>query len=196
MLFRSSPMFLMAMFATAQTTISTGSIVGNIADPQGAVVGGAKVTITNAGTGQAIGLTTNSAGAYNSGPLIPGNYTVQVSAPGFRTQTTAVVVQVGNTASANARLQVGRQDQVVEVSGSAVEVNTEQPTVQGVLTSQEIENLPTGSRNFLDIAQLEPGVQIQDGGNFDPTKNGFSSVSFGGRFGRTAGIEVDGIDIR
>jgi hypothetical protein len=42
---------------------------------------------------------------------------------------------------------------------------------------------------------LEPGVQIQDGGTFDPTKNGFSSVSFGGRFGRTARIEVDGVDI-
>jgi hypothetical protein len=79
------------------------------------------------------------------------------------------------------------------VTGSAVEVNTEQPTVQGVLTSRDIENLPTGSRNFLDLAQLEPGVQIQDGGNFDPTKNGFSSVSFGGRFGRTARIELDGM---
>ncbi|HXB21192.1 MAG TPA: hypothetical protein VNV88_07425, partial [Candidatus Solibacter sp.] len=45
------------------------------------------------------------------------------------------------------------------------------------------------------LAQLEPGVQIQDGSNFDPTKNGFSSISFGGRFGRTARIEVDGIDI-
>jgi hypothetical protein len=190
-----SAIFLIAVFATAQTTISTGSIVGNVTDPQGAVVSGAKVTITNAGTGQVISLTTNSAGAYNSGALQPGSYTVQISGAGFRTTTTTVQVQVGNTATANARLQVGRQDQVVEVTGSAVEVNTEQPTVQGVLTSQDIENLPTGSRNFLDLAQLEPGVQIQDGGNFDPTKNGFSSVSFGGRFGRTARIEVDGIDI-
>ncbi len=64
-----------------------------------------------------------------------------------------------------------------------------------MLTTQQIENLPINGRNFLDLAQLEPGVQIQDGGNFDPTKNGFSSISFGGRFGRTARIEVDGIDI-
>ena len=74
-------------------------------------------------------------------------------------------------------------------------VNTEQATVQGVLQHEQIENLPINGRNFLDLAQLEPGVQIQDGGNFDPTKNGFSSISFGGRFGRTARIEVDGIDI-
>jgi hypothetical protein len=76
-----------------------------------------------------------------------------------------------------------------------VQVNTEQATVQGVLTTEQIENLPINGRNFLDLAQLEPGVQIQDGGNFDPTKNGFSSISFGGRFGRTARIEVDGLDI-
>jgi hypothetical protein len=74
-------------------------------------------------------------------------------------------------------------------------VNTQQATVQGVLTTEQIENLPINGRNFLDLAQLEPGVQIQDGGNFDPTKNGFSSISFGGRFGRTARIEVDGLDI-
>jgi len=76
-----------------------------------------------------------------------------------------------------------------------VAVNTEQATVQGILTEQQIENLPINGRNFLDLAQLEPGVQIQDGGTFDPTKNGFSSVSFGGRFGRTARIELDGLDI-
>src|SRR5437879_13573541 len=63
------------------------------------------------------------------------------------------------------------------------------------MTTQQIEQLPINGRNFLDMQQLEPGVQIQDGGNFDPTKNGFSSISFGGRFGRTARIEVDGLDI-
>src|SRR5262249_20658095 len=61
--------------------------------------------------------------------------------------------------------------------------------------SQQIENLPINGRNFLDLAQLEPGVQIQDGQNFDPTKVGYSSISFGGRFGRTARINVDGVDI-
>ena len=67
--------------------------------------------------------------------------------------------------------------------------------MQGVLTSEQIENLPVNGRNFLDLAQLEPGVQIQDGQNFDPTKAGYSSISFGGRFGRTARINVDGIDV-
>ena len=81
------------------------------------------------------------------------------------------------------------------MQGSEVQVNTEQATVQGVLTASQIENLPVNGRNFLDLAQLEPGVQIQDGQNFDPTKAGYSSISFGGRYGRTARIEVDGVDV-
>ena len=92
-------------------------------------------------------------------------------------------------------MQIGQESQVVEVQGNAVVVNTEQATVQGVLNLNQIENLPVNGRNFLDLAQLEPGVQIQEGSTFDPTKNGFSSISFQGRFGRTARIAVDGVDI-
>ena len=50
-------------------------------------------------------------------------------------------------------------------------------------------------RNFLELAQLEPGVQIQDAANFGFGKDGYSSISFGGRFGRTTRVEVDGTDV-
>jgi hypothetical protein len=179
----------------SQTTLSTGSIVGTVADPSGAVVSSAKVVITNISTGQQTALSSNASGEYSSGPLAPGNYKVQISAKGFSTVSERTVVQVGNTATVNANLIVGQESTVVEVEGSAVQVNTEQATVQGVLTSTQIENLPVNGRNFLDLAQLEPGVQIQDGQNFDPTKAGYSSISFGGRFGRTARINVDGVDV-
>ena len=188
-------MVLLSSTMLAQTTISTGSIVGTATDPSGAVVSGAKVVITNKGTNQAITTTTTSAGTYASGALSPGEYVVRVEGAGFKTAEVSVVVQVNTTASGNVKLAVGQSSQVVEVQASEVSVNTEQATVQGVLTSEQIDNLPINGRNFLDMAQLEPGVQIQDGGTFDPTKNGFSSVSFGGRFGRTARIEVDGVDI-
>src|SRR5438105_14313062 len=146
-------------------------------------------------TGQATALTTNPAGAYNSVSLALGQFKVQISTNVFSSVIQIVTVLVGNTATANARLQLGQESQVIEVQAGAVAVNTEQAAVQGVINSTQIENLPLGGRNFLDLAQLEPGVQIQDGQNFDPTKNGFSSVSFAGHFGRTARIEVDGIDI-
>jgi len=179
----------------AQATISTGSVQGTLVDPKGAVVTSAKVTIANKDTGQKLEPEVTSAGTYNSGPLPPGRYVVRVAAQGFKTVEQTVDVAVGIITSANVTLALGSENTVVTVESSAIAVNTEQSTVQGILSAQQIENLPVNGRNFLDLAQLEPGVQIQDGANFDPTKNGFSSVSFAGHFGRTARIEVDGIDI-
>ena len=167
-----------------------------VTDPSGAAIAGAAVSITNQGTGQSIHVGTTRTGNYSSGPLTPGSYVVNVSAHGFKTTKVAITVQVGVTSNGNVKLQVGAASVTVEVTGQQeVAVNTEQDTVQGVLTSQQIANLPINGRNFLDLAQLEPGVQIQDGSNFDPTKVGYSSISFGGRFGRTARIEVDGVDV-
>ncbi len=179
----------------AQTTISTGSIQGTVTDPSGAVVSGAKISITNKSTGRVINASSNSVGAYSSGALAPGDYVLRAEATGFKTTEVPVTVQVGVTTAGNLSMQVGQTSQVVEVQGSEVQVNTQQAEVQGVINTEQIENLPVNGRNFLDLAQLEPGVQIQDGTNFDPTKVGYSSISFGGRFGRTARIEVDGVDV-
>ncbi len=181
--------------AAAQASISTGSIQGTVSDPSGALVPQANVVITNKGTGQVVTTTTNSSGLYSSGSLIPGEYKVRVEAKGFRTSELAVTVEVGTVAGANIKLEVGETSQVVEVQSSTVQVNTEQATVQGVVTPEQIENLPINGRNFLSLAGLEPGIQIQDGAGFDPTKNGFQSISIGGRAGRTARIMVDGIDV-
>lgn len=188
----------MGLFASAiygQATISTGTISGTVIDPTGATVTGAKITITNRDTGQVLNFESTSTGTYSSGGLIPGNYSVRVEAKGFKTNVVNITVQVGVTANGNVKLEVGATSTVVEVTGETVAVNTEQPTVQGVLMAEQIESLPIDGRNFLALAQLEPGVQIQDGSNFDPTKVGYSSISFGGRFGRTARIEVDGVDV-
>ena len=186
---------LFSSLAFAQTTVGTGSIVGTVTDPQGAVVPSANIEILNKQTGRSMTLTTDSAGAYTSGPLVPGDYTVKVTAKGFSTVSMPIVVLVGNTANGSAKLAVGQESTVVEVQGAEVQVNTEQAQVQGVVNTQQIESLPVNGRNFLDLAQLEPGVQLQEGSTFDPTKNGYSSISFGGRFGRTARIEVDGVDV-
>src|SRR5438105_2263310 len=186
---------LSAIPVVAQATISTGSIQGTITDPQGAVVTGAKVIVANRGTGQKVTFNTSSTGAFTTGALIPGDYLVRIEAPGFESAEKPVVVQVGVITPANIKMTIGKETQTITVEGNAVTVNTEQATLQGVITTQQIDNLPFNGRNFLDLAQLEPGVQIQDGSEFDPTKNGFSSISFGGRAGRTARIEVDGIDI-
>ncbi|HUO34902.1 MAG TPA: carboxypeptidase regulatory-like domain-containing protein [Candidatus Acidoferrum sp.] len=187
--------FLGLVPAFAQTTISSGSIQGTVTDPSGAGVPNAKITVTSKQTGQTEKLTSSASGVYSTVALTPGNYSVRIEATNFKTAELSVVVQVGVVTPGNVRLEVGAASTTVEVQSSAVQVNTEQASVQGVLTRTQIENLPVNGRNFLDLAQLEPGVQIQDGADFDPTKVGFSSISFGGRFGRTARIEVDGVDV-
>ncbi len=186
---------LLGCCAWAQSTVAAGSIQGTVTDQTGAVLPGAKVAIKNGATDAVIRVTASTTGSYSSGPIQPGDYVVRVEAKGFKTMSLPVTVQVGNTATANLQMQLGQESQIVEVQGSSVAVNTEQATVQGTINVQQIENLPVNGRNFLDLAQLEPGVQIQEGSTFDPTKNGFSSISFEGRFGRTARIEVDGVDV-
>jgi hypothetical protein len=185
---------LLCSVAFAQTSVSNGSISGTVTDPTGAVVPNGKVIMTGP-TGQTVHATTSGAGTYSSGALVPGMYSVRAEAKGFKTTQLKVDVQVNNTANGNIKLEIGQESTVIEVQGSEVAVNTEQAEVQGVLTASQISNLPVNGRNFLDLAQLEPGVQIQDGENFDPTKVGYSSISFGGRFGRTARINVDGVDV-
>ena len=168
---------VLSPIVVAQTTISTGSIQGTVLDPSGAVLSGAKVTITNKDTGRSATTQTSASGLYTSGALTPGRYVVKVQASGFKSAEQTITVQVGVTANGNFGLSVGQSSETVEVQGATVAVNTEQAIVQGVLTAEQIDNLPMNGRNFLDLAQLEPGVQIQEGSTFDPTKNGFSSIS-------------------
>ncbi len=116
-------------------------------------------------------------------------------AGGFAKTTQKFTVRVGVATSGDLKMGIGTATAMVEVEGNAIQVDTQQTQIAGVLSQEQIANLPVNGRNFLDLAQLQPGVQIQDGTNFDPTKNGFESISFGGRFGRTARIELDGLDI-
>ena len=185
---------LCAGVALAQATTATGSIQGTITDPSGAVVSGAAITITSASTGQELRVISSTAGTYNSGAFLPGMYLVRIEVPGFRPVSLPVVVQVGVISAGNVKLQLGTELLALTVESVVITVNTEQATVQGVVTPEQIQQLPTNGRNFLDLAQLEPGIQIQDGGNFHPTKTGFVGVSVGGRYGRTTRIELDGID--
>jgi hypothetical protein len=186
------------MFSPAvlgQVSVSTGGLTGTVTDSQNATVSGAKVTVSNSDAGINLTTTTDSAGYFTVGALAPGKYTLRIESSNFKTYQTTAVVQVGQIATVNPKLEVGSSTTIIEVTGSAVSVNSEQASVQDVLTAAEIDQMPVNGRNFLDLATLEPGVQIQDGSTFDPTKNGYSSLSFGGRFGRTARIEVDGVDI-
>ena len=189
----ASVAFLLASALLVAQSVGTGSIVGVVTDPQGKVLG-AKIEITNKATAAVIRVTTSAAGWYSSGPIQPGEYLVRVESKGFTATPVDLVVQTGATSSGSVKMQPGTGVGKGEVTGGAG-VNIEQATVQSVLNGDQIESLPVIGRNFMDLAQLRPGVQVQDAGVFDPGKNGFTSISFLGRFGRAERINVDGVDI-
>lgn len=84
--------------------VTTGSLSGTVSDPAGAVVAGAKVDVTNQGTGVTTSVLTNDAGVYRAAFLIPGSYTVRVQAPGFRAfEAKNVGVELGREPSSTPR---------------------------------------------------------------------------------------------
>jgi hypothetical protein len=178
----------------AQT--ATGSILGTVADPSGAAVAGVGVTIESAATGSTRRMATTEVGTYSAVALLPGEYVITYEAPGFTRNQQTLTVAVGVTANGNFTLHVGTSTTSVDVTAEAsVPVNTTQAVVEDVQTARQIEAIPLNGRNFLDLAQLNAGVQIQDGGNLDPTKQGFAGISIQGRSGRSTRIQVDGIDV-
>ncbi len=177
------------------TSVNGGSIQGTITDAAGGVLPGASVTIKSVETDLTRTLKTDSAGFYSVGPLNPGNYTVDVISNGFQKLDVKTVVRTGTATSGNFKLTIGSSNETVQVNAGQIQVNTDQPGVSDVITREQIEALPINGRNFLDIAQLQPGVILQSGETFDPTKAGYSAISVGGVSGRTTRILLDGQDI-
>ena len=184
----------LAVHVFAQST-GTGNIQGTVTDQAGAVKAGARITFTNEATGATSQVMSSSAGVYSSGPIQPGNYAVRVEIKGFKTAELTIPAVIGVASNGNVTLQPGAESEVIKSQVIEVAVNAVQATVQGVLRGNQIDTLPVNGRSLSDLAQLEPGVQFQDGSTVDPSKNGFSAISFEGRFGRNSRTAVDGVDI-
>ncbi len=178
-----------AMFA--QSTVATGSITGVVLDPAGGAAGGVEVILKSANSSQSYSFMTTASGLYSSGPLAPGNYTVTLDVKGFASVQFPVTINVGETTSGNIRLHPGGDKKTNEASP----IDLAEASVQGVITSRDWEYLPVNGRNFLDLTQLEPGVQIFDAARLDPTKSGFFGVSIEDRSPRTTRTLFDGIDV-
>ena len=171
-----------------------GSIEGTVKDPQGAIVQSATVTVRNTATNVTRTVVTNESGQYRVLQLQPGNYEVKATATNFKQSVLeSIQVQVGQIATADVGLEVGGASELVTVTpDSEVQIERSDNTVSGVVSTRQIENLPLNGRNFLDLAQLQPGTERVDGGSFDPTKANFTGISIGGQAGRSTQISVDG----
>lgn len=192
----TTPLAIVCVAAYGQAvSVNGGAIQGTITDTSGAAVSGATVTITDLGTSVTKTITTDKSGFYSVGPLNPGDYTVTVVASGFQQLEVKTVIRTGTATAGTFKLQVGQSSETIEVTAGDVQVNTDQAGVSDVITREQVASLPVNGRNFLDLAQIEPGVQLQNGTSFDPTKSGYTGISVNGVSGRTTRIILDGSDI-
>src|SRR5579864_7006092 len=137
----------------------TGTITGTVTDPQGAVVSGAQVTVTNQGTADTRTVTSNASGIYVAPELAVGAYTVSVKSPNFKEFVAKdLAVDPSSTATLNAVLVVGAGGEQVTVEASTVVVETTTSAVSNVVEGNEIRELPLNGSNFVELTQLMPGV--------------------------------------
>jgi len=187
---------LASSFGLAQATLGTGSIVGTVTNPGGDEVDAARVMITNKGTTQTVTTATTSTGTYASGPLTPAPYVVRIESAGFKTAEISVIVHLNAISTANVKLAAGPASPAVQLpTPTEPGLNLEQPSIQALFTAYQINNFPVDGRNIFDLAELAPNTQALDAGTLYPSKQGFTSVTFEGPFGRETRFEVDGLDL-
>lgn len=177
----------------AQTTDAT--MVGDIADPQGALITGASVTVTNIATGVSREVKTAESGEYRVFPLNPGTYEVSVSAPGFKTTVQRnIVVDAAANVKVDFKLEIGAISEQVEVQATAAVLQTQDASVGGTVSSAEVARLPVNGRNYTRLILLMPGTSDQGGSQSQGTFSGTQLISVNGQRRQDNNFTLDGID--
>ena len=137
---------------------NSGTVVGTVTDPSGAIVNGAEIVLTDTATKSSRKLTTNEAGRYIFVDVDPGVYELNVSKQGFSTTKTQTTVKVGVSTTVNVALQVGGSNVVVEVTAASNELQTMNSTVGNTITGVALDALPTLGRDVSTFLTLQPGI--------------------------------------
>jgi Carboxypeptidase regulatory-like domain len=176
---------IVAPSAYAQTN-TTGDIVGLAIDPSGAIIAGAKVTVTSDATGAQRATTTNSSGEYRVSQLPPGRYTITVTASGFEKTVRTIDVATGQVLNANVSLVVGQANTTVEVTASEVPLlHTEDAQISTTFTEEQVHNLPNPGNDLTFVAQTTPGTIMN-------TQSGYGNFSTFGLPGTANTFTVNG----
>ena len=185
---------LVAILCLGQAPV--GSLNGVVHDTTGAVMPGVSVTVTNKDTGLERKMVSSAEGIFSAASLPAGNYTIKAAATGFRTLDASATVQAGQVTNADLELQVGAEAEVISVQGEGAQISYDSHEISGVITHQNIENLPVNGRSFLQLSMLEPGVNVtannvgQYNKQFDVSILGASSAN------NSVRITVDGATVQ
>jgi Carboxypeptidase regulatory-like domain len=150
LLFASLPAFAQDSF---------GSLTGQVTDPSGAVIPHVAVIVTDTNTGAVARVTTTGDGYYTAPGLQPGPYSIAVEAKGFkRFVQTGILLSTQQNATINIKLAVGTAEETVNVSSDAPLIDMADASVGQVLSTQEVQDLPSDGRSPLGFARIEDGV--------------------------------------
>src|SRR5882724_6757342 len=208
---------LLSLCAVSAYAQYRASIQGVVTDPQGAVISGATITLKNLETNQTLTATTDENGIYNFNALPPSKYSLTAEVPGFKKKVLENVGVIPDQANAlNIQLEIGEVTQSIVVSGDSTPlIDTQTASVNGVVSANQIQHMPSFGRDVLKLAQLAPGSfadgsQGQAGGGFNlpgtqtgggasggsdgifKTENG-AQVIANGQQSENNGISIDGI---
>lgn len=182
---------------------ATGSFLGTVTDKSGSAVAGATVTVTSQGTGAVRSAVTDETGHYIVNLLPVSVYTIRVESKGFQpVETKDVKLQVDEQNEMDFSLTVATVSATVEVTANAVSLETTNPSLGQVITSQEVAQLPLNGRDFVQLATLTPGTYQETSNGSFFTSNASSEVAARGPFSLSVGGSranstdwlIDGVD--
>jgi hypothetical protein len=166
--------------------INTGGITGTVKDPTGAVISGAKITLTNDATAITSLTASTSTGTYSLSGIMPGTYTLRVASAGFQDFVDkGLEVHVQQTLTVDIPMEAGNVRQEVVVTAAAPLLQAENAAVGQTITTQTVNDLPLQTRDWASLAQLSAGVATAPPGN--PSSDSGSTVS--------AFFSVDGVNL-
>ena len=185
--------FFLAFSTLISAQTATTSLRGTVADPKGAVLQGAVVTLNNPATGYSRTTKSGSDGVYQFLEVPPTTYTLTVTVSGFATlKEDKVILQVSQPATLDVAMQVKGATEVVEVSGEAPMVNTSDASQGNVFNSTQLINLPAEGRDPVSILSLQPGVTYI-GQAVDQANDSRGGSVAGARSDQT-NVTLDGLD--
>jgi hypothetical protein len=170
----------------------TSAIYGKVADPQGGVLPGVTVTVTNTATGQTRSSVTDATGDYQILAVPPGTYSVKVELQGFRTAVRDnVVLSVDARTKMDVPMELGSMTETIEVTGNVSPLNTTDASLGNVITGNQVRALPLEANNVVGLLSLQAGaVYLPNASNVDSRSGAVS----GGRADQS-NVTLDGVDV-
>jgi hypothetical protein len=186
--------FLPARQAYAQ--VAGATLSGTVRDSSRAVIPSADVSITDLATGVTRKVTTDTSGLYLAPNLLPGNYEVSVTAPGFsRELRTGITLTVGAQQLLDITMQVGQVTQTVEVTSEAPMVQLTSSALTAEVNATTVRELPLNGRSWTDLTNLQPGVVTAQSHVGDNNRGYGAQVSMSGARPQQNNYRLDGISI-